>query len=341
MKIGDAKVYKPQGHWSEADLPPEMRPPKSPEDFQRMEQELAEGKVPQFALTFLPSHYERTGQVEKLYALYISHGHLMPQSKEKSAYLLEKKFNETGALSEVELKELELTAYDFTRHLYLGRWPDQETPEQLFAMIHVTEFFQHASKNGHKEDVPPLQSALDKAEKYDPKCGLLLLAKFRAAVREEKSQRAAQNRRETAEAEQEVRALYSQLIALGEQNSLWKHLRVEARRRASYQLRGPSQISTPETRAEKARLDAEEHQRYQDSMDDQKRLDALRLQIAAEVWPETRPQMPANVLKFKRKWYHHPKIALPYLILTGQIFAILWHVFRHKQREKKNQARRR
>lgn len=306
-----------------------------------MEQELAEGKVPQFALTFLPSHYERTGQVEKLHALYVSHGHLMRQSKEKSAYLLEKKFTETGSLTDVELKELQVTAYDYTRHLFLGRWPDQETPEQLFAMIHVTEFFQHPSKNGYKEDVPPLQSALDKAEIYDPKCGLLLLAKFRAAVKEEKSQRVAQNRSATAEAEQEVRTLYSQLIELGEQNSLWKHLRVEARRHASYQLRGPSQISTPETRAKKARLDAEENQRYQDSMDDQKRLDALRLQIAAEVWPDNRPSMPANFLNFKRKWYHHPKIALPYLILTGRVFPILLQVFRHKRQEKKNQAGRR
>ncbi len=271
------------GNTTRETLRPDLRPARTQEDYQRLENLLSTGSISSFQATNLVFHYKKTAQLQKLEALYVSHGHLLARSRHKSAVLLEKKYTETGTLNESELIELRLAAYEYARKFHLGRWFDTETPEQLFAIIHAMRWYYHHSKFGHKADVAPLQSALDKVAQYDPSCGLLLFFKFLSAVRGEQDLRVARHYSESNQSKQRVKTMYAEIITLGEQNSLWKHLRVDAKRSGSYPLRGPSRVATASTRAEDDRLEAAENQRYEAAVANKRHLDKVAFEIAAEI----------------------------------------------------------
>jgi hypothetical protein len=283
MKDRLAIVGRWRGHWTGGIIRPEDMAPDTPEEFLVIEQQLAAGKLPMFGLSFLPAYYKRTGQVEKLYALYLSHGEFLSQGKEKSAFLLEKKFTETGFLSDLELKELQVTTYDYIRDLYPGRWPDQERPEQLFAMIYASECLQHLREYEFKVDCQAQQSAFDRAEMFDPSCGLLPLSKFRTTVGEVKALRDSLSGSECAVAEQKLRELYTELIRIGEENSLWKHLPMVAHGHATVQFQDFYYATPPETRAEKHNIYMQVNQRYQVALKDRRNLDELRTKLVDEI----------------------------------------------------------
>jgi hypothetical protein len=262
---------------------PDSSPPQSDEEVALLEQQLAEGTIKSYSVEFLAQYYKLKGLTDKLEALYVSHGDHFSPSPEKTSFLLERKFIQEGSLTPLGIEELRSVTYVQSRNFQLGRWLDQETIPELLAIIHASRWFEHRNRNAFNLEVPPLQSALDKASHYDPDCGLLLLARFWNLLRDEAFFPKEGDKAGKERLRSEIKATYEAIIDQGEQDSLWKHLRCAARRRAGSIVDPPIVVPTSQLRAEWSRRRDEELRREKKAQLDQKRLDQIYIEKGREI----------------------------------------------------------
>ncbi len=226
---------------------PEQRLREYEELTAQMEKKIQESPGDPAAVAHLEEYYRLFNIRDKWEAITLKYPDLTRGSTEKVHFLRERKFRETGSLDYRELESLRWVAYESLTRYFPGRWLDQETPEQLLAILHIRIGMSKDFKHRESKENPDGAEHYRLAKEYDPDCPLFIWVKMDNIAREARvlPKTTDDSVRETYK--KRIQACYKEIVAAGDRDILWRYIREEARVRHSEYFVGPSYIQTPET----------------------------------------------------------------------------------------------